>query len=310
MSATYDYYRIFYFVAKYRSFTQAARVLMNSQPNITRAMNNLERELGCRLFRRSNRGVTLTPEGERLFAYVEIAQEHLQAGEAELTSAKNLLSGSISIGTSEIALHGLLLPVLREFHAAYPDIHIRVTNHSTPQAIAAVKSGAVELAVVTAPAGTARPLREEPLMTFRDILIGGSAFGALTGEELELADLLRHPIVSLERNTKTYAFYAQMFAMQGLSLRPDIEVATADQILPMVKYDLGLGFLPEFFAREAMEKGEVFEIPLKERLPERQICLVRDSRRPLSAAAQRFCGMLRAYRGAAEPCKAAAPLLE
>ena len=42
---TYDYYRIFYFVAQYKSFTKAARALHNNQPNITRCMNNLEQEL-------------------------------------------------------------------------------------------------------------------------------------------------------------------------------------------------------------------------------------------------------------------------
>ena len=63
---TYDYYRIFYFVAQYHSFTKAAEVLGNNQPNITRCMNNLEHELNCKLFVRSNRGVTLTPEGTRL----------------------------------------------------------------------------------------------------------------------------------------------------------------------------------------------------------------------------------------------------
>ena len=53
----YDYYRIFYYAAKYRSFTRAAEILLSSQPNVTRAMNNLEQELGCRLFVRSNRGI-------------------------------------------------------------------------------------------------------------------------------------------------------------------------------------------------------------------------------------------------------------
>ena len=63
---TYDYYRIFYFVAKYKSFTKAADILHNNQPNITRYMNNLEQELECTLFLRSNRGIVLTPEGEKI----------------------------------------------------------------------------------------------------------------------------------------------------------------------------------------------------------------------------------------------------
>ena len=44
---TYDYYRIFYYVAQYKSFTRAAEALHNNQPNITRCMNNLESELNC-----------------------------------------------------------------------------------------------------------------------------------------------------------------------------------------------------------------------------------------------------------------------
>ena len=48
---TYDYYRIFYYVAQYKSFTRAAEALHNNQPNITRCMNNLESELNCKIGR-------------------------------------------------------------------------------------------------------------------------------------------------------------------------------------------------------------------------------------------------------------------
>ena len=72
MEVTYDYYRIFYYAAKYKSFSQAATILMSNQPNVTRAIHNLESQLGCRLFIRSNRGAELTPEGERLYSHVAI----------------------------------------------------------------------------------------------------------------------------------------------------------------------------------------------------------------------------------------------
>ena len=81
MNINYEYYRIFYYVAKLKSFTQAAACLMNSQPNITRTIRNLERELGCPLFIRSNRQVTLTAEGEALYRHVTIAVEQLQAAD-------------------------------------------------------------------------------------------------------------------------------------------------------------------------------------------------------------------------------------
>ena len=100
MFVSYDYYRIFYNVAKYGSFTAAAEALMGNQPNITRAVKNLESELGCTLFVRSNKGVRLTPEGEKLYARVAVAVENLQAAENELALDRSMESGIVSIGVT------------------------------------------------------------------------------------------------------------------------------------------------------------------------------------------------------------------
>ena len=121
MAVPYDYYRIFYHVAQQHSFTRAAAVLGNNQPNVTRCMNNLEQELGCRLFLRSNRGITLTPEGEKLFAHVRLAYDQLSAGEEELRKDSRLENGVISISASETALHLLLMKKLADFHERFPD---------------------------------------------------------------------------------------------------------------------------------------------------------------------------------------------
>ena len=151
MYISYDYYRIFYYVAKYGNISQAARLLMNNQPNLTRTIKKLEAELGCPLFSRSRKGMTLTPEGERLYAHIHLAIEHIDAGEAELTDVRSLQSGSVYIAASEVALRCLLLPVLKQFRLLYPGIHLRISNHSTPQAIDALKEGAADLALVTTP---------------------------------------------------------------------------------------------------------------------------------------------------------------
>lgn len=47
MSASFDYYRTFYYVAKYKNFTRAATMLLSSQPSVTRSIQNLESELSC-----------------------------------------------------------------------------------------------------------------------------------------------------------------------------------------------------------------------------------------------------------------------
>ena len=129
-----EWHKIFYYVAKYHNFTKAAQALNNSQPNITRAMNCLEQQLNTTLFIRTNRGVQLTPEGERLYTHVLSAMEQFQAAEEELADSSGLSHGSVAIGASETALNIFLLDKLKSFHMTYPGIRLKLYNHSTPEA--------------------------------------------------------------------------------------------------------------------------------------------------------------------------------
>lgn len=284
MNITYDYYRIFYYVAKYKNITQAADVLMSNQPNVSRAISNLEHELGCRLFMRSNRGVTLTPEGQRLFNRVSVAHQQLKAAEQELSDAKSLKNGIVSIGVSETALNAVLLPRLQKFHTLYPGIRIHISSVTTSQAITSLKAGLVDFAVVTTPLNISRPLKEIPLVTIRELLVGGPRFQYLTKAILKLEDLQNYPLIFLNSQTNTRDFYNQFFFEHGLTLLPEIEAATTDQILPMIKHDLGIGFLSDVCVKEAIQKKEVFELHLDCEVPERHISLVKDISRTSSIA--------------------------
>lgn len=285
MNINYDYYRIFYYVAKYQNFTQAANVLMNNQPNITRTIKNLENELGCPLFIRSNRGVKLTPEGEKLFAHIRIAVEQIQAGEEELSMDKSLQSGIVSIGASEVALRCFLLPVLKDYQQRYPGVRLRVSNHSTPQAITALRSGSVDIALVTTPTGKLNTLKARNVKEIQEIAVCGTAFANLAKKQISLAEISKMPIVSLGTQTKTYEFYSEWFLHHGLVFTPDIEASTADQILPMVKNNLGIGFVPqEFLADE--DADNVISLQLKEQIPTRSICLIKRTDQTLSIAAK------------------------
>ena len=286
MIVSYDAYRVFYTVARLGSFTKAAEALLGSQPNLTRTVRNLESALGCTLFVRSNRGVSLTPEGEKLFARVSIACEQIQAGEAELASDRSLQSGVVSIGASETALHGFLLPVLGAFHRAYPGIRLRISNHSTPQALAALRSGLVDVAVVTSPAEDTDGLHIEPLGQFDEVPVCGPSLMHLCGQTLTLADLSAYPFISLGRETASYAFAYRLFTESGAIFSPDIEVATSDQILPLVRQNLGVAFLPEAFAAPALEAKAIGRLRLAEAIPPRRLLMARRSGQALSLAAQ------------------------
>ena len=293
MNVNFEYYRIFYYVAKYRNFTKAARVLGNSQPNITRAMNCLEQQVHATLFIRTNRGVQLTSEGEELYNYVSAAIIQIFAAEKALSENDGLLHGKIAVGTSETALNIFLLDKLKAFHQEYPGIRLKLYNYSTPQAMEAIRSGKVDFAVVTTPVEATGPLKVVTLQSFNEILVSGRTFDRLKDRIVSLTDLKDDSLIGLGRETMTFKFYNQFFLEHGLEFVPDIEVATSDQILPMVKSELGLAFIPEPMAREAVKKQEVVKIPLQEEIPKREICLVYDYQHPLNSAARQFIAMCR-----------------
>ena len=291
MNVYFEYYRIFYYVAKYRNFTKAARVLGNSQPNITRAMNCLEQQVHATLFIRTNRGVQLTSEGEELYNYVSAAMAQIFAAEEALSENDGLLYGNIVIGTSETALNIFLVDQLNSFHQSYPGIRLKIYNYSTPQALEAVRSGKVDFAVVSTPVETAGPLKVTSLASFQDILVGGRTFEHLTSRAVSLSELKEYSLMGLGRETMTYKFYNRFFMTHGQEFAPDIEVATTDQILLMVKSELGLAFVPEPMTRESLKKEEIVTIQLQEEIPIREICLVYDYQHPLNSAARQFVTM-------------------
>lgn len=292
MNVNFEYYKIFYYVAKYGNLTKAAHALSNNQPNITRAMNCLEHELNCTLFIRTNRGVCLTQEGKKLYERVSVAMAQLQMAEEELADNAELKRGNVSLSVSDIALNIYLLERLKTFHMTYPGVRLKISNHSSEQAVRSVRSGETDFAVITAPVSLGSPLKEIRLRKFQEILVGGPSFASLVGRPLSIRHMVEYPFICLGKETATSRFYQQIFLSHGAEFAPDTEAATADQVLSLVKSELGLAFLPKKMAEEAIRKQEILAVPLEECIPEREVCMVYDSRRPVGIAAQKLRKLL------------------
>ena len=188
-------------------------------------------------------------------------------------------------------LNIFLVDQLKSFHQSYPGIRLKIYNYSTPQALEAVRSGKVDFAVVSTPVETAGPLKVTSLASFQDILVGGRTFEHLTSRAVSLSELKKYSLMGLGQETMTYKFYNRFFMTHGQEFAPDIEVATTDQILLMVKSELGLAFVPEPMTRESLKKEEIVTIQLQEEIPIREICLVYDYQHPLNSAARQFVTM-------------------
>lgn len=291
MNISYDYYKIFYYVAKYGSFTRAAYMLLGNQPNITRAIKSLEAELGCTLFERSNRGAQLTPEGEELYAHISLAFEHIHAAEEQLAQNRSLQRGIVSIGVTETALRCYLLPILNEYRRRFPSIKLKISNLSTPEAISALQGGLIDFAVITSPVECGADIAVRTVSEFDDVAICGEAYRAsLENKKISLKALSEYPLISLSKGRSTHSFYSAVFSKLDLSFSPEVEVATVDQIIPLVKHGLGVGFVPRTFLEE--EPAGIFKIDLSDSLPTRNICVATLKNRSQSLPAKGLKEML------------------
>lgn len=342
MDINFEYYKIFYYVAKYKNITRAAAALGSSQPNVTRVMKLLEEGLHCKLLVREARGIALTREGERLYAYVEIAFHQLLKAQEEIGAQLPDGTGTVEIGATETALHLFLLDALRAFKEIYPKARIKIHNHTTPDSLKRLAYGGLDFAVVTTPFELTGQLTGKRLAGFREILVGGEQYrqlglGKLAVEETEgqryrqselgkpiaeemegeqyrqsglrkppaketegeqsgaaayepwsLQDLRGYPWVGIGAGTATCELYREYFFRQKVNLEPDMEVATSDLLIPLIRAGMGIGFVPEQMAKPWLEAGQLVRIPLLCEPPEREIVLVCDSGRGGSALSERL----------------------
>lgn len=101
MDINYELYKVFYYVAKTLSFSEASKCLYISQSAVSQSVKVLEKKLGQTLFIRSTKRVQLTPEGDILFKHIEPAMNLIHKGETQLLEANTLNGGQLRIAASD-----------------------------------------------------------------------------------------------------------------------------------------------------------------------------------------------------------------
>lgn len=288
MNINLEHYRIFNQVAKYQSITFAAESVFLTQPAVSQSIRQLELSLGCSLFIRSSKGVRLTPEGENLYFYTKRGIDEIEKGEKVLLQMRNLESGELHIGASDMTLKLYLLSYLEEFHKKYPKIKMHVDNKTTPETILNLQDGKIEFGVVTSPVPNENGLSVYPVCEIQDIFIAGSQYSDCQLHKFTFHQLFTYPMVTLEPGTSTRSFLDEFFLSQKLTLQPEFNLATTELIIPFVKRNFGIGIVPQKIAEAELQNGSIFEVKTKQQIPARNICIVTKTKAQLSQAGKAF----------------------
>ena len=261
MSVSYDSYKIFYYVAYYQNITLAAKALFLTQPTVSHYILNLEKELNCKLFIRSKKGMRLSPEGELLFEHISKAYNEISQGEEKLKEK-------------------------------YPNIQLRICNTTCQLVGESIRSGSLDFAIMTTPF-TDNGLSAHRLVDFSMACIAGPTFAHLMNRPLTYQEVSKYPMICLEPETSGRQYLETLFASHGVRLKPDMELSSADLITPMAEQNMGIGFVPRIFADQALRIQRVVELTFTDPLPNRSICMLSDSERQQSFACQKFMAELK-----------------
>lgn len=294
------HYECFLTVASCSSISEAAKKLYVTQPAVSAEISQLERALRVRLFFRTNRGVSLTPEGQVLYDYIRKAFSFVEAGEEKIRELSGLRSGTLRIGASDMTLRFFLLDYIADFRKCYPDVHLNVTNAPTPKTLEALRSGQIDFGVISEPLSPSECEDMEliPVRRIQDIFIAAPHFDIAHRLSVKKTDLADYPLIMLERNTSTRRYVADWFGEEFPD--PAIELATSDLLLEFAVRGIGISSIVEDFALDAIHRGQVIRLPMEEEIPPRRFFVAHLRRMPMSAAARRMMDRLEEVRLADE----------
>ena len=288
MDINYELYKVFYYVAKTLSFSEASKQLYISQSAVSQSIKSLETKLNQHLFVRSTKKVKLTPEGEMLFKHIEPAVNLIIRGENQILDANTLNGGQLRIGASDTICRYYLVPYLKEFHAHFPNVHIKVTNQTSARCVDLLDNGQVDLIVTNAPnprMNTVQKVRQ--VKEFKDIFIANSQhFSYLEDKALSLKELLGYPILMLDKQSMTSEFLHSLFQQRQLDLVPEVELSSNDLLIDLARIGLGIAFVPDFCLPE--DDPDLFKIQTTEILPSRHLVVGYNDQVPISEAAKYF----------------------
>ncbi len=290
-----EYYKVFYYVARYGSLTEAAVQLNISQPAVSQSMKQLETSIGTKLFSRSTKGIHLTAEGELLYSYVSKGYEQFEMGEQKLGQMLNLDIGEIRIGASDMTLRFFLLPYLETFHESHPSIKVIVSNAPTPETLQFLQEGKIDFGVVSTPFEAGDNVSAVKVKEIEDVFVAGRRFIQYKNKTLDFQELEDLPLILLEQNTSTRRYMDRFLEGSGVVISPEFELSTSDMIVQFALRNLGIGSVMKEFAAEQLASGKLFELRFNKMIPKRQFCVITDNRNPLSEAARNLLDLI--YNG-------------
>lgn len=245
------YLRIFYEVAKEKSFTKAANKLYINQSAVSIQVKKFEEILNSKLFDRSSKKIKLTYTGEALYKMAEEIFEKVKRAEKDIERIINLDKAKISIGASSVIGEPMLPLFMKKFIAEHEEIEYDITIATKPWLLKLLKEGELDIILID---------EEHIIDSNLEVITVGSVPYVLVGskEHAKIESVAKEPLISrknIYNNEKAISFLEDKYHIYFNTKIPVL--GNLGVIKGMVKEGIGNVILPYYSVYKEIQDGDL-----------------------------------------------------
>ncbi|WP_290459359.1 selenium metabolism-associated LysR family transcriptional regulator [Romboutsia ilealis] len=247
-------------VAKYKSFSKAARELFLTQPTVSSHIQNLEKELDAILFNRNNKCITLTKSGEILLENAISILNNCKKAIYDIKEHSGKIEGLIDIASSSIPETYILPNFIKSFHNQYPNVKFSISHYDSQYAISEILNGRISFGFVGYKTSNPK-IKSIDLISDELILIApidlniDNDNGYIDINELNKLNFIMRKEGSGTRNLTINILKEHKFNINNLDMLAYVE--SNETIKEMVKIGLGVSFVSYNSAKDYIKSNKI-----------------------------------------------------
>ena len=248
-------FRSFVRVVEAGSFTAVAREMNASQPTVSRQIAQLEEQLGCLLFARTTRALTLTDDGRVFYEHAQRVLETVAEARSAVGRRKGKPSGALRLGAAAVMGRLHILPMLPRFLDRYPDVTVDL---SLSDGFSDLVEEGIDVAIRVG-AITDSSLVARRIGTNRRVVVASRGYVEKRGRPSSLADLADHDCIHYSRlATGSNWTFTTPSGDLSVPIKGRFRVNSTEGVRAAVLEGLGIGYVPIWhFVDQEIESGQL-----------------------------------------------------
>ena len=267
MDIDFEYYRVFYYVAKYGNFSRAAEKLYVSQPAISQIIKKLEEQLGENIFFRNRDGICLTEAGKQLYYLVETSVIMLENANKKFAQFANLEMGKINIRTGNTIAEEILSEPLAKFMKLYPNIKFEISSGSNSESLKMLSQGEVDMVLMNC--DYKREFSNIEITKCFDkefIFVMSKEYQEKHNVEIkEFNDLKKYNLI-LPKNKSTVRKILELEYEEAKEIENDSQITSEELKIDLVKNGCGITIIEKNLVKNEIRKGTLVKIELPKKI--------------------------------------------